>query len=356
MKTKSEFKKVLFFKLGAIGDTLMTTPLVRQVRKNFKNVQIDYLIGKTSAPVLENNSNISNIITFDEMIFVKKKIFEWIKLIKLIKEKKYDLIFVLDKHRIFNLTAKLFRIKRRVGFDRLGKEGIFLTDKVYYGKIRHEIYCYLDLAKEIGLKVNYKDTKMDIFLSDKDKRFANEFWKKHKLNDKKVIAVCPGGSKNYADSRMIKRIPLNVLIKVIKSLIIKKIKVVLIGGQTDKELEEDLLEKGLSKNKKDNLKNTKEYVVSAIGKITLKQSAAILEKCNIVICNDSGPMHLAASVNKNIIAIFGPTNPTKFAPLLKQSKYVWKSDLYDPKEELFGKYKKKDYFVNLKSEEIIKLI
>jgi len=335
-------KKILFFKLGAIGDTLMTTPLIRQVRKNFPDAQIDYLIGNSSASVLENNLNINNIITFDEMIFVKKKIIQWHKLISKIKRMNYDLIFVLDKHRIFNLSSKLFGIKIRVGFDRLGKEGIFLTNKVYYGEIRHEIYYYLDLAKEIGLKVNYKDTKMNIFLSNKDKKFANEFWKKHKLNGKKVIAVCPGGAINYAAKTYVKRVPTEKFIEIINFLLKKGLIVLLIGGKSDLEIEKKILENVSSKN-----------LISLISETSIHQSAAILEKCKKVICNDSGPMHIAASVNKNIISIFGPTNPARFAPLWKQSKYIWKANnIYDAKGEIVGKYNKGNYFENFSVNDI----
>ena len=60
--------RILFFKIGALGDTLMTTPLLRQLKRNFANVKIDYLIGKFSAQSLEGNKNIHNIIKFDGVV------------------------------------------------------------------------------------------------------------------------------------------------------------------------------------------------------------------------------------------------------------------------------------------------
>ena len=65
--------KILLFKTGAIGDTLMTTPLVRQLRQSYPKARIDYLIGKSASQALLNNPNINNIIKFDEAIFFKKK-------------------------------------------------------------------------------------------------------------------------------------------------------------------------------------------------------------------------------------------------------------------------------------------
>lgn len=80
-------KKILIFKTGAIGDVIMTTPFLRQLRKNYPNAQIDYLIGNTTSQILENNPNINEIIRFDEKIFFQKKIFKWKKLINDIKKK-----------------------------------------------------------------------------------------------------------------------------------------------------------------------------------------------------------------------------------------------------------------------------
>ena len=136
--------KILLFKIGAIGDTLMTTPLIRQLRNNFPDAQIDYLIGEHSYGVLDANKYLDNIIKFDEKIFFEKYFIKWMKLIFKIRKESYDVIFVLDKHWIFNLVSFLFRIKKRIGFDRFG-EGKFLTYKVPYFGRKHEIFYYLDL-------------------------------------------------------------------------------------------------------------------------------------------------------------------------------------------------------------------
>ncbi|XRP97098.1 glycosyltransferase family 9 protein [Methanocaldococcus sp. 16A] len=59
-----------------------------------------------------------------------------------------------------------------------------------------------------------------------------------------------------------------------------------------------------------------------------------------MICNDSGPIHLAAAVNEKIISIFGPTNPIEKAPLHKKSIYLWKQIGYNPCYDLWGGHPK----------------
>ncbi len=319
--------RILIFKTGALGDILMTTPFVRQLRKSYPDAKIDYLIGKNSAIILKNNFYINSIIKFDEKIFTKKKLFSWLKLVSDIKRKKYDIIFVLDKHWIFNLTAKLFVIKQRVGFDRIGKEGIFLTNKVNYEQVRHEVYYYLDLLKKTGKLPNYNDFKHDLFLTEKDKLFAKSFWKNNFL-DKNIIAIMPGGG-NISDKWSYMRIyPVNKYIQLIKKLI-KKHKIILLGkGEVDEKIVNKILSEIKSKN-----------LISLVSKTSIHETAAVLEECSKIYCNDTGGMHIAASVNKNIHSFFIVTNPLKKAPLWKTSEYEWfNKEIYNPKCELFGDY------------------
>jgi lipopolysaccharide heptosyltransferase II len=309
---KKSIKKILLFKVGAIGDVIMTTPLVRQIRNNFPDARIDYLVGKTSSEVLNKNKNIDEIITFDEGIFFKKKAFSLINLIKLVKRRKYDTVFVLDKHWIFNLVASFFGIPSRIGFDRLGKEGLFLTKKAFFDGSQHEILYYLDLCMAAGMHINKKDIIPDIFTSKKDADFADSVFKKHGLN-KNSVCIAAGGAKNPGQSVSLKLWPRENFASLISELV-KKTKVILVGDKDDVETSQWIVKKTKSKD-----------VIDLTGKTTIHKTASIMRKCRAVICNDTGPMHMASAVNKRIISIFGPTDPKRFAPLHKESIFLWKA-------------------------------
>ena len=297
-------KRILLFKIGAIGDTLMTTPFLRQLRKNNPKAEIDYLIGNASKEVLTGNKNLNNIISFDESIIFKRKIRDYISLASKIKKKKYDVVYVLDKHWALNLTSKFFDIKKRIGFDRQGKEGMLLTYKVFYGNNKHEIYYYLDLLKAEGVNPDYSDVKMDLKLESEDLNKAESVWKKYSLKNKKVVCVIPGGGSNPGESTGVRNWPIYRYIGLTEKLIAK------------------------------NYKN----VIDLTGSLKLKESAAVISKCDYVVCNDSGPMHLAACVNNRIISLFGPTNPKRKAPLVKGSHAIWKGKKdYERDYELYGK-------------------
>ena len=342
---KNKIKKadrILIFKIGAIGDVVMTTPLIRAIRTEFPHARIDYLIGKSYASILEGNPYIDNIITFDENIYFRRKLMNIFNAIRI--PQKYDLAFVLDKHMMFPVLASRFA-HFRVGFDRNGEgfaNNVNVKYENYTSKSKHEIYYYLDTINAISKK-EYTDAETNVFLSGRDEQFAKEYLKKHHIDPLKLVCICPGGAINLGvgDDYM-RRWPLDRFIQLAKRLLEKDYYVMFLGGKEDAFVE------------KENIKHKNFHVL--IGKTTIKQTAAVLKQANVVICNDSGPMHLAGAVNRNILSLFGPTSPIEKAPLQSESSYIWKEkmqayDIYgkcNTKENLMKKIEVKDVLECLK--------
>jgi lipopolysaccharide heptosyltransferase II len=339
-KLPKQVKKVLFLKVGAIGDVLMTTPLLHAISKAGYN--IDYCVGNFAAEALKGNKDIGNLIVFDTSFAFRKKLIPLLKLAVKIRKRKYDLIFVLDKSWLMAVFAFLCG-KFRIGFDRFG-EGFANNLNVKYQEVKHEIKYYLELAKFLNIKS--ADTNIRIALSKKDADYAKTFFKKNNLTGKKVVGIIPGGAKNIgAGDEPVRRWPVDRFIELSRKLIQKEYYVILLGGPDDFELNEHVRK---AVNRK--------IFNAAVG--TIKQAAALMRKCRYIVCNDSGPMHLASAVNKHIISIFGPTNPARKAPLHKESKAIWKDqDIYEKDYELFGRApKRKDFMKKIEAGDVLKYI
>ncbi|MDD5464592.1 MAG: glycosyltransferase family 9 protein [Candidatus Moranbacteria bacterium] len=312
--------KILFFKIGALGDILMTTPLIRAIRRKFPNATIDYVCGKSFAKALEGNKNINFIIEFDEKTFFNNNLKELKKLQQKLKENKYDIVFVLDKHwAVAAFTS--FIADFRIGFDRNG-EGFANNLNIKYNQNRHDIDAYLDMA--LYFQAREKNTKMDLVITNKDKIFAKKICKKN------AIAIAPGGGINTGQNALIKIWPKERYLEIIGRLS-KNYNIILVGDKNDKKISSWITKHAKNKKK----------IKDMCGRATIKQTAAIMELCKFIVCNDSGAMHIASCVNDKIISIFGPTNPHVLAPLNKGSVFIWKEkkacyDIYGN----FGKCKK----------------
>ena len=84
-KVPKEPRKILIMRSGGIGDVLMSTPLVKAIRKKYPKAKITYFVGNWSKDVLKDNPNINEIFSYDDMIIIGRNIFGILKLVK--KEK-----------------------------------------------------------------------------------------------------------------------------------------------------------------------------------------------------------------------------------------------------------------------------
>lgn len=317
-------KRVLLFKIGAIGDVIMTTPLVRALKKSHPDYAIDYLVGMHSQKVLENNPYINEVIGFDEKIFFDKRSFSALGLINRIRKRKYDIVFVLDKSIYTNVFASLLGIPVRIGFDRLGKEGKLLTKKVFYDGSMHEIRYYLKLLQATSKSNHKDDLKTEIFPSINDKNIIKKIMRKHHL--KRFIIIAPGGAKNPGQKASSKIWPHEKFIELIKGL---KTTVVLVGDKGDIQIGKSIERQGKEQN-----------IINLIGKTSIQQTSVLMRHADAIICNDTGALHMATTSNDRIIALFGPTDPKRFGPLSKKSMILHKKTGCCPCNDIFGSFKR----------------
>lgn len=313
--------RILLFKAGALGDILMTTPLVRQLRECHPQATIDYLVGDQFASVIKGNQYIDSVKTFDASIIFRKRLLSLNAILG--QMRGYDRIFVLDRHWIFACIAWLAQSRECIGFarDRLAK--LFLTSGVPYKQDKHDIHAYLDLMA-VQDTIDNEDTSMDIFSTKEEEEQAAHLWKAHTLSRKRVVALAPGGGENQGQDLSEKRWPLDHYRSLAKMLIKKGFSVVVVGGPLDRERGKTLEKVGC---------------IDLTGR-SIGMTAATLKRCAYVVCNDGGAMHIAAASNPRIIALFGPTNPAVLAPLSPESVVLRSQDVptYDIRGKLTKKY------------------
>jgi len=317
-------KKILLIKTGAIGDVIMTTPLLREIRKLFPKAKKDYLVGNWSKEVLYNNPNIGNIIGFDEKIMLKKRLIGVLKLARQLRKEKYDLCFVLDRSYLLNIFAKLLKIQCTIGFDRDG-EGFALTNPVKMKWGNHHIKEYLRLLEPYNHHA--KNYRTEVFPSEEDIKIAGKFLKKtisNKIN-KTLIGIAPLSATNPGENAMNRRWPETRYFELMKKLLERRATILLFGGPSEKNELEQI-----------RIKLSNENVHNCAG-LNINQSILLMKKTELFITHDSGPMHMASCSGTKVLSLFGPTNPNEKAPLDNKSLFIWKQP------ELLKKGIKADY-------------
>lgn len=267
--------KILIIRFSSIGDIVLTTPVVRCVKKQIPNAEVHFITKDAFKDTLINNPYIDKLITF------KKDISE---VLKSLKGENYNFIIDLH-HNLRSLKLKLALGKKAYSFNKLNIEkflAVNLKSKSALPPV-HIVYRYFETVKELGVRSD--GNGLDYFINKNDEFKIEE--KFTKLTSQNFIALVAGGSY------FTKQIPLNKLIEICSNT---SKQFILLGGKNEK-LIGDALEKACVN------------VINACGELSLNQSAYVIKMSEAVVTSDTGLMHIASAFGKRIISIWGNTIP-----------------------------------------------
>jgi heptosyltransferase II len=287
--------RILLIEPNWLGDILFTTPAIRALRRSSPEVFIGVMAHPRCKEMLEDNPNINVVIDFDERSshrgLVKKILF-----IFKLRRMKFDTVISFHRSMTKMLIARLAGIGRRIGYY-TKKRSWLLTDCIKEDKgITHRVEYFLGILRSIGIDDAGRD--YDFYISEYIVQEADDIMEKAGIKrGEKFFIINPGG--NWPPKRWLKE-RYACLAERLHS--IYNLKILVTGAQKDINLASDIIN------------SSGDYVVSLCGKTTLKQLAAIMRKANLVVANDTGPMHIAASQQVPVIALFGPTSPKVTGP------------------------------------------
>ena len=268
-------KKILVIRFSSIGDIVLTTPVLRCLKTQLPDVEIHYATKKQYFSILEANPYISKIHVFED-----KKL---PTLLQQLADEKFDLI--LDLHN--NLRSFLIRSNLNIESRRFNKinfqKWLMVNFKMNKLPKKHIVDRYLDTTNELGIINDGKG--LDHFIPEKDKIEMDSFPGKFQIG----YYVFVIGAKHFT-----KKLPIVRVIEICSQI---SKPVVLIGGKEDAEVGEKIAS------------TNPEKIINACGKYNINQSASIIAQSELVISNDTGMMHIAAALKKDIISIWGHTIP-----------------------------------------------
>jgi heptosyltransferase-2 len=296
--------KIIIVQTAFIGDVVLALPLAQVLRKKLSDVQIDFVVIPRTAGLLVNHPAINNVIIFDKR-GVDKGVFGLINLSRKLKSENYDVAIVPHRSIRSALLVRMAGCIKRIGFSKSAGKKLF-TDIVPYPPSMHEVERNLTLLRKMAIIHNEKEPPQ-VYPTDNDKEVVDKLlFDEEILDTSQLIGVAPGSVWKT------KRWMMESYVELVKKLVGTGYTVGLIGGEDDVHLCNMIL-KSVNMGR----------VFNTAGKLTLLQSAEMIKRCNVVVSNDSAPIHLAAAVNTPVVAIFGATVPAfGFAPYSDRSVVV----------------------------------
>ncbi|WP_323587052.1 lipopolysaccharide heptosyltransferase I [Aliarcobacter butzleri] len=304
-------KRIAIIKLSAMGDIIHAMVALQYIKRKYPNLQIDWFVESTFAPILENNPDINQIIKLDLKSIKKdkKEIINQIKLIKKYEKNSYDL--VIDAQGLIkSAIVSFFLGKNRVGFSKNSTReklaSFFYTKRV---DIAYDKNAIERNVKILSQALNFEITKDDI-LNKKPFLFyknENEVMYEYLSKDKKNVLFVIGASwpsKMYSKekfAKIINNLDENCLITW--------------GNEAEKDIADFIA--NISKAK-------------VLPKLDLNSLKAIMSKVDLVIGNDTGPTHMAWALNIPSITLFGNTPGYRNTYITNTNKIIESKSIVNP--------------------------
>ena len=315
-------KRILVLRYRFIGDTILTVPFLRNLRRAEPDAYIAWVVAPGSTEVVSGIPYVDEFIYWDPATMhadcrgEHRNLSAKYAFVKQLRSRKFDKVYVLKRSMSSALLAWFSGAAERVGFNTEGR-GLLLTKTVSYRHDQHEVNNFLDVLRVDGVPVT--DDYLEAWLNEEEKRFAADFFLQNGIGETEtVIGLHPfaaNQARAWHEDNFIEAA--NALQSRYGA------RIIIFGGSRDAEL---------GKYMQDNISPRP---VLAVGTTTLRQTMAVLARCNLLLCNDSGIMHLGAALNIPLVALFGPQSPVKFAPWGKKCRVLYSAFPCSPCRQKF---------------------
>ena len=264
----SKFKKILIIRLSSLGDVLLTTPLIRSLKRTYPRLEIHFLTKPNYADVWKDNIYISKFF-----ILESKENLDF--LIEKLDDERYDLIVDLQNNPRSTSIRKKLKVKS-VSFNKRDFDKLLLV-KLKINKLRNAPPIPVRYAEAIP-EIKLDDEGLDLFTDKKPSFDFNQ--------NQKFVGFIPG-ARHFT-----KRYPKGYFIELGNILNENGFEILVFGGKDDKELCSEISQ---------NIKNS----TNLSNDDDILQTAADMKMCKAIFCNDSGLMHAACAVKTPVLVFFG---------------------------------------------------
>lgn len=300
--------KILILKPSSLGDVVQALPVLRLLKLHFPDARIHWWLAADLLELLRGDPDLAGIYPFER----KRWQFPWhwdeaVQSIRQMRQERFDYVIDLQGLARSGVVAWLARGQVTIGLDeaREGARTFYDIRVARPSPLTHAIDWYLEVVRQMKAPVHWNFT----WLPRRDGAAEALLRKWPRAAEGRWIAVQPG-------ARWVnKRWPAEHYAEVIRRITSEQegIRVAILGGRDDRDLGEQLARANSAR------------CLNLAGQTSLSEMVEWIRKSDLLISNDSGPMHVAAALGKPVVAIFGPTEPRRTGPYGQIDRVVRRS-------------------------------
>ena len=302
-------KRVVVRGTNWVGDSVMTVPALRALRRVLPGAHITLVIRPGTKGIFSEADFIDDVLVYDRKgaLSVFGQVREW-------KRREFDLAVLFQNAFEAALIPFLASVPLRLGYATESRQALLthplpLPD---WRSSKHEVFYYLYLVTALEQMlfgrsdVCESEPDAGLQISETRKAEAAELLHTFGVGEAdSVVAICPGSINSRA-----KRWPSERFAALADRLIESRRQVLLIGSKDELDVSEDVVRRMQNKP------------VVLTGKTSLDQITAVLDRADLIVTNDTGPAHIGAALGRPTIVIFGPTNPLTTRPFAPEANVL----------------------------------
>jgi len=285
-------KRILIIKFASAGDVLRTTPILSALKEKYPKSLVTWVVKEPAQELLEGSVYIDRIMVFS------------LSSLLCLQAERYDLLISLDKAPEAAALASMVKAGKKCGYGLDSKGKIFsLNKETEYSfllglddelKFKKNNKTYQEMIFEIA-SLPYKKQRYELKLGESELDFAESFFRENNIQgNKPMIGIVTGAGRVFAN----KNLKQDKIVKLIELLNAEMdTQIILLGGPQEKEINEYIIA------------NAKPKIFNSGCEHNLKEYAALVNKCSLVITPDTLALHIAIALGRPVIALFGPTCP-----------------------------------------------
>jgi heptosyltransferase-2 len=309
-RLSSDLVAVLVIGPNWVGDAVMSTPALANLRRGLPKATIDLLVPRRVAPLFDDHPHVDRVVIRDERPGWRTRLAQ----VAALRHRGYQTVLLLPNSFRAALDAWLLGSPTRLGYATDGRRWL-LTHAVPApgGQPPHQVDAYLRLVAALGVPVVERVPTLAPPMRAEVE--AERLWSAQGWGCRdRVVGICPGAAAGSAKRWW----PERFAALADRLIAAGGFRVVFFGSPDEARLVE-LIRARMARE-----------AVSLAGQDTLGSFMALAARCAVVVTNDSGSMHVANAVGTRVVAIFGPTDPRRTAPITAPAAVLYRHPACSP--------------------------
>ena len=307
MTSNQPIRRIMVRANNWIGDVVMISPALKALRESYPDARIEIVARPHVAGCFQRHPWVDDVIVHEPRTRHKGPLGFW-RLTSELRQRRYDLAVLFQKAFGAALMAKMAGVPRRVGYD-TDLRASMLTHVIHetpQDRLIHHVEYFMRVAREAGCTPGEFPRRVYFHFDEENRVFAETFLAKHESSRFKFLAVFATGASKPGRAWHADRFA-TLAAHLARE---RGAGIVVVGGPGDRaDADTVLAEVG-------------DAGIDAVGATSVRQMAALIERCRVFVGNDSGPMHVAAALDVPVLAIFGPGSPAKTAPYMPPDRFI----------------------------------